>query len=70
MNKFWVVLAILAVVAFTAEAHMGFVRGKMMLNREPVIKTLRSTRNVELDFIEQRVDNFDPSNWETYRMVI
>lgn len=70
MNKLWSVLALVAVVAYSAEAHMGFLRGKMTLNREPVISNIKSTRIVELDVIEQRVDNFDPSNWDTYQMVI
>lgn len=69
MTKLLLAVAILASIALSTEAFLGFTTKHSFLNREPLIYPQRSIRAVELEYIEQRVDNFNPQNTNTYRMV-
>lgn len=42
---------------------------KTQIYREPPIPEAKSIKAVELEYIEQRVDNFDPTNDATWQMV-
>lgn len=61
--------AILASIVLQSEAFFGFTTNGSFINREPPIYPQRSTRAVELEYIDQLVDNFNPQNSDTYRMV-
>lgn len=63
-------LIILITISWDVYGFSGYLRGQNMLHREPPIVGIdRSTRAVTLHTIEQRVDNFDPQNNATYKMV-
>lgn len=70
MTKLLLAFAILASIALTSEAFFGFTTNGSYINREPQIYPQRSTRAVELEYIDQHVDNFNPQNTDTYRMVM
>lgn len=49
-----------------ASAHK-FVGGSFF--SEPPVPEQKSNRSPELEFVTQRLDNFDPTNNETWQMV-
>lgn len=61
--------AILASIAITAEAFFGYPDARDNSHHKKKPKKIR-TAEVVLQLIEQRVDNFDPLNLDTFQQVI
>lgn len=62
-------LIIVAIIgqAFTVKIPLSQLRNQV--HREPPIPEQQSIADVELEYVEQRVDNFDPTNNATWQMV-
>lgn len=67
-------LALLVVVIgqailWTCAVRIPISQFKTHLHREPPISEAKTPRVPRLEYIEQRVDNFDPNNEATFQMV-
>lgn len=65
IRNIFLVLIVWQILSF-ATAHK-FLRESFC--REPPIPEQKSNRTAELEFVTQRLDNFDPANSETWQMV-
>lgn len=63
----WIFLV--AIVAPTYAIKIPLTQFKTEIHREPPIYGPIRTTTVELEYVEQRVDNFDPTNYATWQMV-
>lgn len=71
MLRLPVYVAIIAqAILMTCAIKIPISHFKTLLNREPPIPEAKSPRIPQLEYIEQKVDNFDPNNDATYQMVI
>jgi len=62
-------LIIVAVIGPALTTKIPLRHFKTQINREPeIISNMKSTAAVELEYIEQQVDNFDPTNDATWQM--
>lgn len=68
MKLFVTAVAVVAMLALGAEA-LEKINLMMHLHKDAPIRELRSSRNLQVQFIDQRVDNFNPQHFATYQMV-
>lgn len=65
------VAVVAAVVCLAAQlasvAALGGLSQMMRLHRGPPLPTVRSARRLSYQYLEQRVDHFDPQNFGTYQ---
>lgn len=66
MLRLIVIVAIIG-QAFAVKIPLSQLRGQAF--REPYIPEQQSIADVELEYVEQRLDNFDPTNDATWQMV-
>lgn len=60
---------VLAIVARVCAIRVPLIQLKSEVHREPFIDGPIQTTDVETEYVEQRVDNFDPTNDATWQMV-
>lgn len=64
-----IVLIFVQALSITCAAKIPVSQFKNRIYREPPIPEAKTPRIPELEYIEQKVDNFDPTNDATYQMV-
>lgn len=60
---------IVAIVGHACSIKIPLSQFKAEIYREPPVYGPIKTTAVELEYVEQRVDNFDPTNDATWQMV-
>lgn len=69
MGKLLISLVLLNIILVISSAAVKNPKRIFLNNREPPPPPAKSTRAVETLWIEQKVDNFDSANNETWDMV-
>lgn len=67
--KFVILIISLASINLSDGVRRKTFRDLMTTVREPPLPRQQSNRAVVLEYIDQRVDNFNPQNTGTYKMV-
>lgn len=69
LRKVILVVILMQAISITWAVKIPITQFKNRIYREPPIPEAKTPRVPELEYIEQNVDNFDPTNDATYQMV-
>lgn len=61
------VALVAALASLDSVEALNSISLKMRLHREPPMQMPRNARNLPYQYLDQRVDNFDPQNYGTYQ---